>query len=72
MRSHILIVEDDRVTRMRLAAYLAAQGHRVTEAEDAAEMESVIERDPPELLIVDINLDGKDGLTITREQRARS
>ena len=72
MRSHILIVEDDRVTRMRLAAYLAAQGHRVSEAEDAAEMEAIIERDPPELLLVDINLDGKDGLTITREQRARS
>ncbi len=72
MRSHILLVEDDRVTRMRLAAYLREQGHRVTEAADADEMDDVIARDPPELLIVDINLEGRDGLTITREQRARS
>ncbi|MDO5705936.1 MAG: response regulator [Paracoccus sp. (in: a-proteobacteria)] len=72
MRAHVLIVEDDRVTRMRLAAYLRGLGHRVSEAGDAAGMEAIIDRDPPELLLVDINLDGKDGLTITREQRARS
>ncbi|PYG25451.1 response regulator [Pelagimonas varians] len=72
MAQHILIVEDDRTTRMRLAAYLREQGYRVSEAEDAGDMERVIETDPPELLLVDINLDGKDGLTITREQRAVS
>lgn len=57
---------------MRLAAYLRTQGHRVSEAENAQEMDTVIESDPPELLLIDINLDGKDGLTITREQRAVS
>lgn len=72
MRAHVLIVEDDRVTRMRLAAYLRDLGHRVSEAGDAEQMEAIIDADPPELLLVDINLDGKDGLTITREQRARS
>lgn len=72
MAQHILIVEDDRITRMRLAAYLREQGHRVSEAEDADEMEQIIAVDPPELLLVDINLDGKDGLTITREQRTAS
>ncbi|MFB2533443.1 response regulator [Paracoccus sp. p4-l81] len=71
-KAHLLIVEDDRVTRMRLAAYLRQQGHRVTEVSDATAMEAVIADDPPELLLVDINLDGKDGLTITREQRANS
>ncbi|WP_170347590.1 response regulator [Ruegeria atlantica] len=72
MAQHILIVEDDRTTRLRLAAYLQEQGHRVSMAEDADEMESIIEYDPPDLLLVDINMDGKDGLTITREQRAKS
>ncbi len=57
---------------MRLAAYLREQGHRVSEAENAKDMETIIGFDPPELLLVDINLDGKDGLTITREQRAVS
>lgn len=72
MAAHILIVEDDRVTRMRLAAYLRSLGHRVTEAEDADEMQDVIETDPPEILLLDIGLEGKDGLTITREQRGKS
>ena len=72
MAQHILIVEDDRTTRMRLAAYLREQGHRVSDVENADDMERVIQTDPPELLLVDINLDGKDGLTITREQRAVS
>ncbi len=72
MAQHILIVEDDRTTRMRLAGYLRTQGHRVSEAENAEDMEGIITVDPPELLLVDINLGGKDGLTITREQRAVS
>lgn len=72
MAQHILIVEDDRTTRMRLAAYLREQGYRVSEAENADDMDVIIQSDPPELLLVDINLDGKDGLTITREQRTAS
>ncbi|KUJ78003.1 two-component system response regulator [Ruegeria marisrubri] len=72
MAQHILIVEDDRTTRMRLAAYLRELGYRVSEAENADDMETIVGFDPPELLLVDINLDGKDGLTITREQRAKS
>ncbi|QCO55587.1 response regulator [Pseudorhodobacter turbinis] len=72
MAQHILIVEDDRTTRMRLAAYLRTQGYRVSEAEGAGEMEAIMQTDPPELLLIDINLEGKDGLTITREQRAAS
>ncbi|WP_068310092.1 response regulator [Polycladidibacter hongkongensis] len=72
MSQHILIVEDDRTTRMRLSAYLRGLGYRISEAGNAEEMESVLSLDPPDLLLVDINLDGKDGLTITREQRAHS
>jgi two-component system torCAD operon response regulator TorR len=72
MAEHILIVEDDRVTRMRLAGYLRSLGYRVTEAGDAAAMQEVIDTDPPELLLLDIGLEGKDGLTITREQRMQS
>lgn len=72
MPQHIVIVEDERISRMRIAAYLRQQGYRVSEAEDAPQMESIIAADPAELLIVDINLEGKDGLTITREQRAIS
>lgn len=39
MPAHILIVEDDRTTRMRLGAYLRTLGYRVTEVEDAETMQ---------------------------------
>lgn len=35
-------------------------------------MADILSVDPAELLLVDINLEGKDGLTITREQRSIS
>ncbi|PLX38236.1 MAG: two-component system response regulator TorR [Hyphomicrobiales bacterium] len=72
MSHHIVIIEDDPVTRRRLAAQLKQQMYRVSEAADATVMEEIIARDPADVLLVDINLEGKDGLTITREQRARS
>ena len=53
MTAHILIVEDDRVTRMRLAGYLRSLGYRITEVEDAEDMQAVIDTDPPEDLRTD-------------------
>ena len=69
---HILVVEDDEVTRAKLAGYLEAAGHRVTEAADGEEMWRVQERDPAELILLDINLPGEDGLDLTRRVRSRS
>ena len=48
MTAHILIVEDDRVTRMRLAGSLRKQGYLVTEVEDADAMQQVIDTDRPD------------------------
>lgn len=70
--AHIVIIEDDPVTRTALAGYLTSFGYRVTECAGAEVAEKVLANDNPDLLIVDINLSGKDGLEITREQRARS
>jgi two-component system torCAD operon response regulator TorR len=70
--AHIVIVEDEPVSRMALTGYLESFGYRVTECADAESAERVLAQDGADLLIVDINLSGKDGLEITREQRARS
>lgn len=70
--AHIVVIEDDPVTRTALAGYLTSFGYRVTDCAGAEAAERVLARDDPDLLIVDINLSGKDGLEITREQRARS
>ena len=70
--AHIVVIEDDAVTRTALAGYLETFGYRVTVCAGAEAAERVLNQESPDLLIVDINLSGKDGLEITREQRARS
>ena len=70
--AHIVIVEDDRVTRAKLAAYFKAEGYRVSEAEDGDTMRENIAESPADLLMIDIQLPGEDGLRLTREQRERS
>lgn len=70
--SHILIVEDEPVTRKTLARYLDSFGYRVSETDSAEEAEAILARDAPDLLLVDINLKGRDGLEITRDLRSRS
>jgi len=70
--SHIMIIEDEPVTRIALAGYLESFGYRVSECDSAERAERVLAQDSADLLIVDINLQGKDGLEITREQRAKS
>jgi two-component system, OmpR family, torCAD operon response regulator TorR len=69
---HVLIVEDDATARSRLSGYLEVAGYRVSEAADADTMRRIMAADPAELLLVDINLPGEDGLEITRALRAHS
>lgn len=70
--AHILIVEDDPVSRAKLAAYFNAEGYRVSEAEDGAQMRAILASHPADLLMLDINLPDEDGLILTREQRQHS
>ncbi len=70
--AHIVVIEDDPVTRTALGGYLETFGYRGTACAGAEAAERVLAQENPDLLIVDINLSGKDGLEITREQRARS
>ncbi len=71
-RFHILVVEDDDVTRAKLTSYLEVAGYRVTEVADGKAMQRVLLADMPDLLLLDINLPGEDGLELTRRIRRRS
>ena len=70
--THVLIVEDDEVARTKLAGYLETAGHRVSEAIDGEGLREVMHRDPVDLVLLDINLPGEDGLDLTRFIRAHS
>lgn len=65
----ILIVEDELVTRNTLKSVFEAEGYTVFEANDGAEMHQILSDNAINLVIMDINLPGKNGLLLARELR---
>lgn len=65
----ILIVEDELVTRNTLKSIFEAEGYEVFEASDGAEMNEILADNSVNLVIMDINLPGKNGLMLARELR---
>ncbi|MDP5290933.1 response regulator [Oceanimonas sp. CHS3-5] len=68
----ILIVEDDDITRDCLADYFRQEQYEVHGAASAEEAEQLMQAHKVDLVLLDIRLPGKDGLTLTREIRANS
>jgi two-component system torCAD operon response regulator TorR len=71
-KAHVLIVEDEPVTRAKLAAYLTAEGFQVSEAADARDMKAIVAKTIPDVVLLDINLPDESGLILARELRAKS
>lgn len=65
----VLIVEDEAVTRNTLRSVFEAEGYTVFEATDGEEMHTLLEGNTVDLVIMDINLPGKNGLLLARELR---
>ncbi len=66
-KPHILIVEDEDVTRFNLRNLFEAEGYQVSEAIDGHGMEKQLQSNNVNLVIMDINLPGKNGLLLARE-----
>jgi len=69
---HLLVVDDDQEIRALLKRFLGAQGFRVTTAADEHDMAAALENWKIDLVILDLMLPGKDGLSICRELRSVS
>ena len=63
----ILIVEDNETNQMLTTAVLQRDGYRATVAGSAAEARDRIVEERPDLILMDIQLPGEDGLAFTRE-----
>ena len=70
--STILIVDDDRDIRTLLADYLESNGYRTLCAADGTGMWKQLDESRPDLIVLDLNLPGDDGLTLCRKLRANS
>ncbi len=68
----ILIVEDDAATRRAVAANLLAHGYRMAEAGTAGEALATWDAGRPDLVIVDLGLPDRDGLTVVRRVRTEA
>lgn len=69
---HVLVVEDDRDTRLLVAQFLREGGLRVTAVRDGREMWETIEHSAIDLILLDIMLPGTTGLDLCRAVRQRS
>jgi two-component system, OmpR family, response regulator len=65
----VLIVEDDQSVREMLAEYLDGQGYDVHQAGKGSDMREEIERNLPDVVLLDVRLPGEDGLTLARYLR---
>lgn len=68
----ILVVDDDPVTRSLLTGYLVNEGYVVNEAGSVETARERLASGEVDAVLLDIRLPGVDGLTLTRELRARS
>jgi len=72
MQKHLLIVEDDELVQSLLAAYLRAENFKVSYASTGKEMLATMNSEAIDLILLDLGLPDEDGLTLTRQVRARS
>jgi two-component system, OmpR family, KDP operon response regulator KdpE len=70
--ARVLIVEDDRPIRRFVRANLVSEGYRVAEAGSAGEGLAAVERERPDLVILDLGLPDRDGLGLVHELRGWS
>ncbi len=62
----ILIVDDEFELRNMLGAYLSRQGFIIRGAADSQEFDRLWRERPADLILLDINMPGEDGITLTR------
>ena len=66
----ILIVEDNAANQLLVSAVLEPEGYRLELAASAVEARAALDRGLPNLILMDVQLPGMDGLTFARELKA--
>ncbi|MGH2537997.1 MAG: response regulator transcription factor [Candidatus Promineifilaceae bacterium] len=69
MARHILVVDDDTLLRRSLSLQLEQAGFRAQTAANAEDALALAQRDPPDLILLDVGLPGMDGLEALRALR---
>jgi two-component system phosphate regulon response regulator PhoB len=70
--ARILVVDDDEPTRTLLRRLLSTEGYVIDEAPDAPTAFERLDREPADLLLVDVMMPGQDGLDLLTQLRRTS
>ncbi|MGC3940901.1 response regulator [Roseobacter sp. EG26] len=65
----LLVCDDEAHLREMVSEYFVDRGYLVTQAENADHMNRMLSMSPVDLIILDLKMPGKDGLTALRELR---
>src|SRR5437773_10506919 len=68
-RQKVLVIEDDPVALADLQARLEANGYVVARAADAASAMTVVNRERPDLILLDLGLPAGDGFLVLERLR---
>jgi DNA-binding response OmpR family regulator len=68
----VLVVDDEPIVREVVVRYLEREGYRTLEAADGDRARELVEREAPNLVVLDLMLPGMDGLALCRWIRSTS
>lgn len=66
----ILVVDDNPINLKLVSDLLAFEGYRVLRAEDGEQAAASVEAEAPDLIMLDVDLPGIDGLTLTKRLKS--
>ena len=69
--AHIVVCDDEPDIRDTLSEYLTRRGYTVTCAEDGVALRALVDEQPVDAVVLDINMPGEDGLSLARYLRER-
>jgi two-component system, OmpR family, response regulator MprA len=71
-KQRILVVDDAEDFRRMISLALTSAGFEVLEARDGIEALHSVDRDPPDLIVLDLSLPGVDGIAVRHEIAAQA
>ncbi len=72
MTHKIVVCDDEAPLRRMLTDHLGECGYSVDQAANAGELSALLQTEQPDLILLDVRMPGKDGLTALREIRESS
>jgi two-component system phosphate regulon response regulator OmpR len=68
--AHVAVVDDEEELRLSVSEYLVRNGFLATPCESGSALDQLMAERPVDLVLLDVNMPGEDGVSIARRLRA--